>query len=128
MIRVWALFFVLAFSVAFLVHRPDGWVEIPHSKEFPRIPADVFWYHMNEHFIAIIIAIVMLSFFKWPAEKEYYAAFALFFCIQIVDVILFRLFYRNWPIEYVPWNVVKVGLQGIVTLSLQVNSIWKRKT
>ena len=127
MIRVWALFFVLAFSVAFLIHRPDGFVIMPYSKEFPKIPADVFWYHMHEHFISIIIALVMLSFFRWPAEREYYPAFAVFFVIQIVDVILFRLFYRNWGIEFVPWNVVKVTVFGLVTLSLQIRTTWKQQ-
>lgn len=125
MLRVWALFFVTAFSVAFLIHRPTEQVVIPHSSEFPVIPGDVFWYHIHEHIIAIVIAMVMLSFFRWPAEKEYYAAFATFFFLQIVDVILFRLYYRNWPIEFVPWNVVKVSIQGIVTLMLQANTIWK---
>lgn len=128
MLRVWALFFVLAFSVAFLIHRPEGWVDIPHSKEFPRIPADVFWYHTNEHFISIILSLVMLSFFRWPAKPEHYVAFAVFFVIQIVDMILFRLFYRNWPIEVVPYNLVKVSVFGIVTLLLQANEIWKRQT
>lgn len=128
MLRVWALFFILSFSVAFLIHRPEGFVYIPHSKEFPKIPADVFWYHMNEHFISIIGAVIMLSFFRWPAKKAHYPAFALFFVIMLLDTILFRLFYRNWPIEFVPWNFVKVACFGVVTLYLQANEIWKRPT
>ncbi len=127
MIRVWGLFFVLAFSVAFLIHRPTGFVEIPYSKEFPKIPADVFWYHMNEHFIMIIIALIMLSFFRWPVDRDLYPAFALFFAIQIVDVILFRLYYRNWGIESVPYNVVKVSVFGVVTMFLQARTIWKSR-
>jgi hypothetical protein len=128
MIRVWALLFVQAFSVAFLIHRPTDQVRIPHSKEFPLIPGDVFWYHMHEHIIAIIIAVVLLSFFRWPAKKEEYPAFATFFGFQVLDVILFRLFYRNWPIEEVPWNVVKVSFQGVVTLIFTTNWIWKQLT
>lgn len=126
MIRVWALFFVQAFSVAFLIHRPTDQVMIPHSEEFPIVPGDVFWYHFHEHLILIIIAVVMLSFFRWPAKREEYTAFATFFVFQVLDVILFRLFYRNWPIEYIPWNVVKVGFQGVVTSLIQANSIWNR--
>lgn len=127
MLRVWGLFFVLAFSVAFLIHRPDGFVYMPYSKEFPKIPADVFWYHMHEHFISIMLALVMLSFFRWPAEKELYPAYALYFVIMIVDMVLFRLFYRNWPIEFVPYNWVKVLLFGVETLYLQI-ATWKRQT
>ena len=126
MIRVWALFFVLAFSVAFLIHRPEGFVYIPHSEEFPKVPADVFWYHLDEHFISIITALLMLSFFKWPAEREFYPAFALFFVIQIVDVILFRLFYRNWPIDVIPYNAFKVLCFGILTLALQIQTTWNK--
>lgn len=128
MIRVWALFFVLAFSVAFLIHRPEGVVYIPHSAEFSQIPADVFWYHFNEHLISIINALLLLSFFRWPAEPRFYPAFALFFGIMIVDVILFRLFYRNWPIEVIPYNMAKVSVFGILTLSLQAKELWKRQT
>ena len=126
MVRVWALFFVVSFSVAFLIHRPSEEVAIPHSKEFPVVPGDVFWYHLNEHFIMIILSIVMLSFFRWPAKPEHYTAFATFFFIQIVDVILYRMFYRNWPIEFIPWNVVKVSIQGLVTILLQAKAIWTR--
>lgn len=122
------LFFELAFSVAFLIHRPEGFVYIPHSEEFSRIPADVFWYHFNEHIISIMNAMLLLSFFRWPAEREFYSAFALFFVIQIVDVVLFRLFYRNWPIEVIPYNLAKVSVFGILTLSLQAKQIWKRLT
>lgn len=133
MIRVWALFFVLAFSVAFLIHRPDGVVIIPYGDEVLKptgdevlkIPADVFWYHTNEHLIMIILSLVLLSFFRWPVDHELYPAFVLFVVIQIVDMILFRLFYRNWPIEAVPWNFIKVGCFGVVTCYLQIRTIWK---
>ena len=128
MIRVWALFFTLSFSVAFLIHRPQGFVEMPYSEEFPKVPADVFWYHLNEHIISIINALLLLSFFRWPAEKEFYGAYAMFFVIQIVDVILFRFYYRNWAIEFVPWNVVKVSVFGIETLLLQFRTIWTQRT
>src|SRR5690349_2054050 len=125
MTRVWALFFMTALSVAFLLHRPDGFVSIPYppimeiggkATLVDRIPADVFFYHTFEHIIAIINAMIFLSAMYWPVDRRFLWAYVVFLVIAIVDFGLFRLYYRGWFSEALPWNVVKTAVMGITTL------------
>lgn len=119
MIRVWLLLFVMSLSTAFFFHRPDGMIKMPLSKEFPSIPADVFYYHTFEHVGKIINAVVLLSFVLWPSENQK-LAYIVLICIEVVDLILYLLYYRDWGLP-VPWNITKTIIFGSVTLYLQ----WK---
>lgn len=135
MTRVWALFFMTALSVAFLLYRPDGLVSIPFPPTMEingqmtvvdKIPADVFFYHTFEHIIAIISALVFLSALFWPVDRRFLWAYVVYLAIAIVDFGLFRLYYRGWFSETLPWNVVKTAAMGITTLIYQFNE-WYRK-
>lgn len=130
MTRVWLLLFTLSLSVAFLLHRPSGtvsipvpvWLEIGGEKVLvDKIPADVFWYHIFEHAIAIINAGIMLSLILWPTDRQQISAYVLIILIHVMDAILFRIYYRDWGFV-IPWNVIKTTIFGLNTFRLQ----WKQ--
>lgn len=114
-----------ALSVAFLLHRPEGMVSMPLSKEFPSVPADVFFYHTFEHIRGIIIGFVLISTIFWPTERKFIGAYVVFLMIEIVDFCLFRLYYRGWFSQTVPWNVVKTSIMGVTTMIYQWRE-WRR--
>lgn len=134
MTRVWALFFCCALSVAFLLHSPTGWVSIPFPpymetydgwKLMTEIPADVFYYDVFQHIINIVWALIMLSAIFWPVERKFLWAYVVFLIIEIVDFCLFRLYYRGWFSQTVPWNVVKTSIMGVTTMIYQWRE-WRR--
>lgn len=126
MTRIWALFFITSLSVAFLLYRPEGVIVMPFSTEFHEIPADVFFYHTFEHIISIVKALVIISTIFWPIERRFLGAYVVFLGLEFVDFGLFRLYYRGWFSETVPWNVVKTAIMGITTMVYQTNE-WYRK-
>lgn len=126
MTRVWLLFFMTSLSVAFLLYRPTGMIEMPLSKEFPEIPADVFFYHSFEHVINIIKALIFISAIFWPIERRFLGAYVVFLCLEVVDFGLYRIYYRGWFSEDVPWNVVKTSIMCVTTLVYQ-SLEWSRK-
>ncbi len=135
MTRVWALFFMTALSVAFLLHRTDEMVSIPFPPTMEingkmtvveKIPGDVFYYYIFEHIIAIISAVIFISAVFWPVERRFMGAYAIYLVIAIVDFGLFLLFYRGWFSEALPWNVVKTAIMGITTEIYQFRE-WSRK-
>jgi hypothetical protein len=126
MTRVWLLFFMTSLSVAFLLYRPTDTVTMPWSKEFHEIPADVFFYHSFEHLISIIKALIFISAIFWPIERRFIWAYVAFLVIEIVDFGLFRMYYRGWFSDDVPWNVVKTLIMGVITEIYQFSE-WSRK-
>lgn len=135
MTRVWALFFMTALSVAFLLHRPDEIKKIPFPPTMEingkmtvvdKIPGDVFYYYIFEHIISIISAVIFISAIFRPIERRFWVAYAIYLAIAIVDFGLFRLYYRGWFSEALPWNVVKTAIMGITTEICQFRE-WSRK-
>lgn len=127
MIRIWLLSFTVICSVSFLGHSPDNDVFLPYANQVDYkgkmccklIPAEVFYFHLYQHLGLIVIAGILISLILWPLDRQYLPAFIVFLIIQIVDIILYRIFYRGWFWQAVPWNVVKVFITGVVTIWLQ---------
>lgn len=98
----------------------SGW------KLITKIPADVFYYDVFEHIINIVEAVIMLSAVFWPVDRRFKWAYVIFLSIEVVDFGLFRLYYRGWFSEALPWNVVKTAIMGITTEIYQFRE-WSRK-
>lgn len=93
--------------------------ESPQDVDYRYIPRDVFYYHLFEHFIELIMIGIMVSLILYPTERKYLLAYCSFFCLELVDMILYRLYYKGWFTDEVPWNVVKCLFFLVVLISLQ---------
>jgi len=119
MVRLWAIFLANAVGVLFKLFDPKEVVYLPLGNDYQHIPKDVFYYHIFEHVGQIILAGVMLSFMIWPANTRHRFAYVVYFCIEVVDLILYRIYYRGWFWQDVPWNVVKTCIFGLVVFRYQ---------
>jgi len=116
MLRVWLLFTILAFSCLFLIYRPTG--EIGYLFADFKWPADTYFYLLFEHITWIIASWIM-----WDQSEKFSNMFALFFWIQVLDMIFYILFYKSPWIGPLPWNALKVLIFGGFT----TRELWKIK-
>lgn len=110
MSRLWLLAFTLTIGVAFKAHREDQWVKMPLAtgQYYERIPADVFYYDLYEHVGKIITAGIFISMIFWTPERKHLSGYIIYLAIELVDMVLWRLYYRGWMFEAsLPWNIAK---------------------
>lgn len=106
LLRLWLVFISSSFSVLFLIYRPAGTVEFKYSDIV--LQADTYVYMVFEHIGLMLLASALLLF-----EKNYRWFFTLFLIIQVVDFVLFLLFYKSPWILGVPWNAWKNIILGV---------------
>jgi len=123
MARLWLLAFTLALGVAFKAHREDQWKIMPYAEKYKSIPADVFYYDFYEHVGKIITAGIFISMIIWSPERRHLPGYIIYFAIELMDVVLWRFYYRGWMFEsFIPWNITKNLFFCLTILSMQ----WKQ--
>jgi hypothetical protein len=106
LLRMWLVFISSAFSILFLIKRPQGEIGFKYSDIV--LKADTYVYDVYEHIGLILLAVTLMTF-----AKNYRWFFVLFVIIQIVDFGLFLLFYKSPWILGVPWNAWKNIILGL---------------
>ena len=125
--RAWVILSTLVFSVLFRWFDKHGKIELNGGKDwspvnFPfsqkSLNLESHVYYSMEHFIAILIAFLLL--FKDSTPRW---IFWLYFAIQTADFVHYRLFYRD---EGIGFNLLKVTVFGLPLLYVEIKRQWTR--
>lgn len=110
MSKLFLLWLTLIFSILFLFYQPTGEVGFPFDDM--KLSAQNYIYFLFEKLIVLILAFVIMT-----DAKEYRFALRIFWCIAVIDLFDYILFYANpWFDFPLTWNVIKVAIFGVSIL------------
>ena len=117
MVRGWIILSTLVFGVLFKLWKDyQGMATFPFSDT--TLPMQSWIYFTMEHISAICIALCLLIVDYTPRWILW-----LYFCILVLDLFHYVLFFRDPGIGF---NALKVTIFGIPLLWIQLKQLWSQ--